>query len=77
MKKFLYFSVALLTTLSLGACGDDEPDSGSDINVQFSTSSYTLDDEPIEIKVRPRMPIMNFRPGISCLQPARARRPLP
>ena len=51
MKKFLYFSVALLTTLSLGACGDDEPDSGSDINVQFSTSSYTLDDEPIEIKV--------------------------
>lgn len=51
MKKLLYFSVALLTTLSLGACGDDEPDSGSDINVQFSTSSYTLDDEPIEIKV--------------------------
>ena len=51
MKKLLYFSVALLTTLSLGACGDDEPDSGSDINVQFSTSSYTLDDEPIDVKV--------------------------
>ena len=51
MKKLLYFSVALLTTLSLGACGDDEPGSGSDANVQFSTSSYTLDDEPIDVKV--------------------------
>ena len=52
MKKYLYLSVALLTTLSLGACGDDdEPGSGSAANVQFSASSYTLDDEPIEIKV--------------------------
>jgi len=52
MKKLLYFSVALLTTLSLGACGDDDgPGSGSDANVQFSTSSYTLDDEPIDVKV--------------------------
>ena len=52
MKKYLYFSVALLTTLSLGACGDDDgPGSGSDANVQFSTSSYTLDDEPIDVKV--------------------------
>ncbi len=24
MKKYLYLSVALLTTLSLGACGDDD-----------------------------------------------------
>ena len=52
MKKYLYLSVALLTTLSLGACGDDDgPGSGSDANVQFSTSSYTLDDEPIDVKV--------------------------
>ena len=52
MKKYLYLSVVLLTTLSLGACGDDdEPGSGSAANVQFSASSYTLDDEPIEIKV--------------------------
>ena len=52
MKKYLYLSVALLTTLSLGACGDDdESGSGSAANVQFSASSYTLDDEPIEIKV--------------------------
>ncbi len=51
MKKLLYFSVALLTTLSLGACGDDdEPGSGSAANVQFSASSYTLDDEPIDVK---------------------------
>lgn len=52
MKKYLYLSVALLTTLSLGACGDDDgPGSGSDANVQFSTSSYTLDGEPIDVKV--------------------------
>lgn len=52
MKKYLYLSVALLTTLSLGACGDDDgPGSGSDANVQFSTSSYRLDDEPIDVKV--------------------------
>lgn len=52
MKKYLYLSVALLTTLSLGACGDDDgPGSGSDANVQFSTSSYTLDNEPIDVKV--------------------------
>ena len=51
MKKYLYLSVAL-ATLSLGACNnDDDPGSGADVNVQFMSSSYTLDDEPIEIKV--------------------------
>ncbi len=29
MKKYLYLSVVLLTTLSLGACGDDD-EPGSD-----------------------------------------------
>ena len=52
MKKYFYLSVALLATLSLGACGgDDEPGAGSAANVQFAASSYTLDDEPIEIKL--------------------------
>lgn len=54
MKKCLYLlSVAFLATLSLGACdnGDDDSGAGSDVNVQFSASSYTLDDQPIEIKI--------------------------
>ena len=53
MKKYLYLFVAFVATLSLGACsnGDDDSGAGSDVNVQFSASSYTLDDQPIEIKI--------------------------